>query len=376
MDNDSNKSSGRLERLMGYLASDETNLSLLSDAAEAALHEHKPEMARELLQRYAGLSPLGERETNIAGLAALRLGAFEDAAAHFGALVAAHPDDPSLRFNQAWTLAMLKQFEPALALLDAATARALPQGAMLQVQLMHELGQFDEATLIAREHIALFPEHPGLLAAVSVLAVDVEDMDLARACASKAGDHPDALTTLGILALGEARDDDAAVMFGRALAANASSPRAWIGKGLVELTRGAPGEAALHIERGAVMFDSHIGSWIAAGWAHFLNNNMEAARAAFERALALDHNFAESHGSLAVIALVEGRTADAKRLTETAMRLDRSSFAAALARALLFEAEGKPQLARAIVERAMHAPIDASGVTIAQAIAKRALFAQ
>jgi len=271
---------------------------------------------------------------------------------------------------------MLKRFEEALELLDEPTTRALAQAAMLRVQVMHELGQFDEAAELARDYVTLFSEHSGLLAAVSVLAIDIEDIALAQACASKAGDHPDALTTLGTLALGDARDDEAGVMFDRALAKNAQLPRAWIGKGLVELTRGLPGDAAQHIERGAELFDRHIGSWIAAGWAHLLNKNVTAARAAFERAHALDRNFAESHGSLAVIAILEGNQEEATRLTQTAMRLDNHSFSAALAQSLLLEAQGKPEIAARIIERTLNIPIDATGATIAQAIAKRTLFAQ
>lgn len=373
---DSNSASERLAKLLDYLISDETNLSLLSDAAEAALAAQRPETARDLLQRYAALSPLGEKESNLAGLAALQAGDYGEAAGHFGRLLEAHPTEPSLRFNQAWSLAMMKRFEEALALLDDVTARALPQAAMLQVQLMHELGQFDEAAERAREYVAAFPGHAGLLAVVSVLAIDVEDLALAEACARGAGELPDALTTLGTLALGDARDDDAAQLFERALAQNAQSPRAWVGKGLTEMARGAHNDAAQHITRGAELFDTHIGSWIAAGWAHLLAQDLPAARSAFERAFALDHTFAESHGSLAVIALCEGNTEDARRLTQTALRLDRQSFSAALAQSLLLEAEGKPELARRIIERALHTPVDAAGKTIAQALARRALFAQ
>jgi tetratricopeptide (TPR) repeat protein len=366
----------RLARLLGFLQSDPENVSLLSEAAEAALEERQGDTALELLQRRAALSPLGEKETNIAGLAALQAGKYEEAADYFSRLLDQHPDEPSLRFNRAWSLSMLKRFEEALELLDEPTASALAQAAMLKVQLMHEIGQFDEAAELARDYVTLFPEHSGLLAAVSVLAIDVEDIALAQACASKAGDHPDALTTLGTLALGDARDDDAGVMFDRALAKNAQLPRAWVGKGLVELTRGSPGDAALHIERGAELFNGHIGSWIAAGWAHLLNKNVKAARAAFERALALDHNFAESHGSLGVIAILDGNQEEATRLTQTAMRLDKHSFSAALAQSLLLEAQGKSELAARIIERALNTPIDATGATIAQAIAKRTLFAQ
>jgi tetratricopeptide (TPR) repeat protein len=371
-----NNPAARLGRLLLLLASDPANLSLLSEAAEEALKSQNPDTALRLLGQHAEISPLGDKETNIAGLAALQAGNYEEAADSFARLLDKHPAEPSLRFNQAWSLAMLKRFEEALALLDEATARALGQAAMLKVQLMHELGQIDDAAVLARDYVQLFPEHAGLMAAVSVLAIDVEDLALAQECASKAGDLPDALTTLGTLALNDARDSDAAVMFERALAKNARSPRAWVGKGLVELTQGHPGHAAQHIERGAELFDTHIGSWIAAGWAHLLNKNAAAARAAFERALALDNNFAESHGSLAVMAILEGKQEDAKRLTQIAMRLDKHSFSAALAQSLLLQAQGEPELAARIIDRALNTPIDADGSTIAHAIAKRTLFAQ
>ncbi len=376
MANDSNDPpGGRLARLLSFLSSDNDNLSLLSSAAEAAMAEGQPDIAVELLQRRAALAPLGDQETNIAGLAALQTGDFPSAQRHFESLLALHPEEPSLRFNLAWVLASQKSFDSALLLADDAVASLLPQAAMLRVQLMHELGQFDEAGEAARRYIGLFPGHEGLLAAVSVLAIDIEDFDLARACAQKAGNHPDALITLGTLALGDARDLDAGAFFDRALAANSGAPRAWLGKGLVEMTRGAHGDAARHIEHGAAMFGDHIGSWIAAGWAHLFAGEIADARRCFELALSLDANFAESHGSLAVQAMFEGDTAEAERFAQVATRLDRQCFSAVLAKSMLLQTKGKPELARQLIERALNTPIDESGATIAQQITKRAMFA-
>src|SRR5204863_857679 len=109
--------------------------------------------------------------------------------------------DAALRFNLAWSRAMLKNATGALDLLDNATTEALPQAAMLQVQLLHDQGAFEEAETSARKHIARHPRHAGLMAAVSVLAIDIEDTSLALDCAWRAGDHPDALASLGTLAL-------------------------------------------------------------------------------------------------------------------------------------------------------------------------------
>jgi tetratricopeptide (TPR) repeat protein len=360
----------RLDRLLPLLDSDPTNLALLADAAESALAERRPETAAELLERYSAIAPLPPREANVAGLAALQTKRYDRAAALFGELVDAGVDDPSVRFNLAWACAMDKRFDRALELLDDDLARALPQAAMLQVQLLHDRGEFDAAAARAREYVEIHPSYPPLMAAVSVLALDIEDEALAAACAAKGGEHPDALTTLGTLALGDERATEALELFDRALDRNPHVPRAWVGRGLARLLTGQSPDAAADIDRGAEMFGDHLGSWIAAGWAHFVNKDMASARARFETALQLDDTFAESHGSLAVIDLLEGNVEGARERSEIALRLDRQCYSAALARSLLAASAGDQATAQRIYEAAVNTPIDGSGRTIGQALAK------
>lgn len=360
----------RLDRLMPLLDSDPTNLALLADAAETALAEKQPETAAELLERYAAIAPLPPRETNLAGLAALQTKQYDRAAARFGELVESGVDDPAVRFNLAWACAMDKKFDRALELLDDDLARALPQAAMLQVQLLHDRGEFEDAAARARDYVELHPSYPPLMAAVSVLALDVEDEALAAACAAKGGEHPDALTTLGTLALGDERATEALDLFDRALDRNPQVPRAWVGRGLARLMTGQSPDAAADIDRGAEMFGDHLGSWIAAGWAHFVNKDLASARARFETALQLDDTFAETHGSLAVLDLLEGNVEGAREKSEIALRLDRQCYSAALARSLLAAGAGDQATAKRIYDAAVNTPVDGSGRTIGQALAK------
>lgn len=362
----------RLSKLLGYLEADPRNTALLSDAAETALNAQKPDTARELLSRLQALQSLAPAQMNLLGLASMQSLDFAGAAAQFEALLKDAPQDTSLRFNLAWSRAMLKDFAGALELLDQATVEALPQAAMLEVQLLHQVERFDEAAAAARKSIARHRDHAGLLGVTSTLAMDIEDIPLARACAERAGDHPDALTTLGMLALGEDRNAEAHALFERALIAHSSSARAFVGKGLSELVAGRSAEAAGNIVKGANIFGDHVGSWIAAGWAHLLNNDRAEARAAFEKALRIDQNFSESHGSLAVLDVLEGNIESAKRAATLAIRLDPQSFSGALAQAIILSEAGQPQRAQALIERALHTPIDASGRTIAQSLARYA----
>jgi Flp pilus assembly protein TadD len=359
-----------LERLLGYLDADPANSSLLADAAQAAADAGQPAAATDLLDRLSAIRELNDQELHILGVAALQSGDHQRASAIYRSLMDQGIEYPAIRFNLAWSLTGKGERSAAEQLLDDATVAALPQAAMLKVQLLHGSGDLAGAGAAARGALERHPGHRGLLAAVSVLAVDLDDLDLARSCASGAEDHPDALATLGTLAL---EGDDAGTarpLFERALEMSANVPRAWVGLGLSRLAEGDAAGAAADIDRGAELFADHLGSFIAAGWAYFIAGDAAAARARFEHALELDPTFAESHGSLAVLAATEGQREEAERKVEVAMRLDRNCYSAALALVLLRAAKGDQEGARRIFERAINSRVDGSGRTIAQSLAR------
>lgn len=361
---------GRLDLLLSYLRDDPDNPSLLHEAADAALAEKQPEMAAELLERRAALGALPIDAAHTAGLAALSLGAFEKAADYFNKVLAQGGDQPSVRFSLAWAMMMARKFETALEFLDDEVTRELGDAAALKVQLLHNEGDVEAARAAATALVAFHPDHRGLRAAMSVLALDLEDRELALDCARKAGDHPDALATLGAFALEDQRATDAADLFDQALARNDANARAWVGRGLSRLMIGQPEAAGTDIDRGAEIFGDHLGSWIAAGWAYFIVGDYATARARFETALNIDPTFAESHGSLAVLEVLAGEKGVAKERCEIALRLDRNCYSAALARALLATNEGHSESARRIVERALDTSLDERGRTIGQVLAQ------
>jgi len=363
----------RLATLTRLLSEAPDNPSLLADTASAALDARRPDVAADLVTGHAKGRPLTPELVNIAGIAAMQSGDFAAAASHFTAIRAQGIDAPALRFNLAWCKAMGKDGEAALALLDTETVAALPGAAMLQIQLLHDRGAFEEAAAQAHAAMARHGTDRGLMAAISTLAMDIEDRDLAERTARAAGDHPEALTTLATLALGEDRAAEAEAGFNQAIAAAPGLPRAWVGRGLARLMTSQAEAASTDIDKGAELFGDHIGSWIAAGWAHFVAGNIAASRDRFERALALDDAFAESHGALAVIDVIEGRSDSARRRSDIALRLDRQCFGAALARVLLAQAEGDAATAEKIYRIALNTPLDDNGRTIASALAHMGL---
>lgn len=363
----------RFELLSDYLTSDPENLTLIGDAVDAALAEERHDAALDLIDRYGALAPLPPQMVHAAGLVAMNQSRWEDAARLFGALLDGGQDQPALRFNAAWALAMSGRMAEALALLDDATVMALPQAAALWVNLMHDQEQFDAA---AERAPLLLQQHPGaraLNAAISTLAMDVGDLALARQAAADAGDHPEAMTTRALLAL-DAGDAEEAVdaMFSGAIERNPGLPRAWIGRGLNRLAN-HPHAAAQDMDRGAELFGDHLGSWIAAGWAHLLAGRGGEAQDRFERALALDNRFAEAQGSLAVLAVLAGKVEEGERQARIALRLDPACASGALAMILLASGRGDDAKAKAILERALQQPLDEGGATLADHLARLAI---
>lgn len=358
-----NESPGaQLSRLLSFLNSDPDNPSLLGDAVQAALDKGDTEQASELVARLQAVTPGATSALYLAAMVAMRRLDFA-AARDLLRQVADQENGPNVRFSLAWCEAMMGDKTEALGCLDERTTDAIPAAAMLRTQLLHESGDFAGALEFGKAALTRFPDDRGLLSAVATLAIDLEDVELARECAHRGGDHPEALAASGILDLQDGDIETARLRFERSLAIRDHNPRAWIGRGLSSLVQSDPASAAADLDRGAQQFEKHIGTWIAAGWAHYLSGDVAAATDRFERAMAIDANFAECHGSLAVIDLARGDAASARQRMTTALRLDRNCFSAALAQLLMNQ--GNPERNRQIVEQAFNTPIGESGLTIA-----------
>jgi tetratricopeptide (TPR) repeat protein len=368
-DGDAHDPHSRLLRLLGYLDHDPDNLTLIGDAAYAALDESAFDKASDLLTRYRAISsPLPLPLVNLEGLVALRSGQLDVAAAAFDALIAEGVNDPSVRFNRAWVHALCNEHGAALLLLDDDAVAVTPRAAALKVQTLHHLGQIEEALAVGQGMVERFPGNDALLGALSVAAMDADDFELARHYAEQAVGGVDALTTRGLVALDGNDPQRALTLFDAALGEHQDAPRAWLGKGLGLVVTGNIAEGSAALKRGAEIFGTHLGSWIAVAWTQFMAKDFAAARTTFDHALTLDENFAETHGGLAVLDIAEGNLDAAKRRADIALRLDKNCFGGMLARMLLLEAKGNAAAAARIWEKAMETPTGVDGKTLGEAL--------
>jgi Tfp pilus assembly protein PilF len=68
--------------------------------------------------------------------------------------------------------------------------------------------------------------------------------------------------------------------------------------------------------------------------------------------------------------MLEGKLDQARQRCAVALRLDRQCFSGALAATLLSAGAGDADTAQRIFEKALHTPVDASGRTVAHALAR------
>ncbi|MFC5475513.1 tetratricopeptide repeat protein [Paraherbaspirillum soli] len=360
-----------LERLTSYLEQDPSNLQLLSDTASAAFDSQQYDRCEILLARAEQLQPLSATLTNLKGLNALARSQYASATAAFSQLAETYPDDFGVRYNLAYAKTMSGDYEGAANLLDSRTLEAVLQAPALKVRVLHYLGLLDEAAELGEQYGNRPNADNTLYAALATLALDRNQPDIARAYALRAPTEAESLTTLGMLTLQDVNSSPAVELFEQALERNPQSGRAWVGKGLGLLLGGHLKTAAGSLDHGANIMKTHLGTWVAAGWAHLLAGSFDQARADFNTALEIDPNFAETHGSLAVLEIKEGNTEAAQRHATISLRLNSKCLSGALAQSLLQTARGNAQSGQAILDKALNTPLNATGMTIAQAIARQ-----
>lgn len=218
----------------------------------------------------------------------------------------------------------------------------------------HHLNQLSEAKQAAQHWVELAPDADsyGYLA---VVLFDLYEQDAAREFALKAVSleegHSDANTILGSLALKENDLPLAETAFRRSVESNENSGRAWLGQGLLEMVKLQLPQAKVHLERAHQLMPLHIGTLISLGWVHFKMQEFALAKSAFEQAVNLDHNFAESYGALACALVELEKVDDAKANMLIADKLDKTNFSSAYAKVLILKHEGKEQESAALLNK-------------------------
>jgi len=365
--NSEHPASGRLERLLGFLAQDPENPGLREEAAHAAIAAGRHDTCAALLEGRASTDSL----RHIQALAWMHQGELDKAARQFSALLAAHPEDSTLKFNLAYARALQADYAQAASLLDDRTLGDLPAAGPLKLRVLHYESKLDEALALAASLMKNGAVDPQIYATAASIALDAERFDLADQYARHAPELAESRTVSGYLALDANHVTSALESFEAAVGAAPDNGRAWVGKGLAYLQSENLHQAQANLTKGAQLLRTHAGSWVAAGWACFLAGNLAEASTDLETAVGLSPAFAEAHGSLAVVRFHQGQGDAARHHAEIALRLDKHCLSGALAASLLRESEGNTDSAKALLQSALNQEVSLRGRSIAKLLARR-----
>lgn len=356
---DANQSQ-RLERMQTYLAADPQNERLREDLFEVALEAGNVSLAGQqvdaMLSKDANSQPWEHRRAMLL-LAQKR---YAEAQAILERLVTAGANNPVVSYNLAFSQFSQGQFEAArdrLSQLFGQSQEEVQPALALWLRCQHHLGQLNDGLGRFSEVIATQSVSTEAIGVASLMAFDAGRLSEAAAWSSQAlnvnPDQLEALACQGSLSLGRQDVGAAIATFQHALALNANDGRSWSGLAFANLLEQQFDEAHAAFGNAVAHMTRHIGTWIGLGWCEFMRRDLHAARRAFASALALDRNFAESHGSMAVVLATEGKRAEAAWEIELALGLDKGCLSARYAQAVLSGEVNDPVAFRKLATRVL-----------------------
>lgn len=241
-------------------------------------------------------------------------------------------------------------------------ASPVPSAATQQLWLraLHRTGELGRACQWALKVEATHGLSPQVASVASLIALDASEIASAQRWSTLAlqqltdQDRPlEALVTKASLALAVNNAADGQKFVLAALKISPSDGRAWSVQAFVQLLTGQFVLARQSFANALATMPQHIGTWHGQGWTEIQLGDLDAALVSFETALALDRNFAESHGGLAVVFALQGNTLQANEQIELAERLDRSNVTGRYARSILSgeakDAEAMQRLAQRLL---------------------------
>lgn len=232
-----------------------------------------------------------------------------------------------------------------------------------EARSLHHLGHRAEAIDALQAHPEAIADDAEANGVLALLLYDQGRTQEARehvdAALARDPAQIEALLTLGSMQSDVLDLEAARASFDAIVRVEPSCGRAWLGLALLNLRELRFEQATHDAAEAAIHLSEHIGTWHVLAWANILLGDLDGARAALERALEIDRNFAETHGGLAVIAALQGREADARGASRRALRLHPQSLAAKLAEVVLVRRAGREAEAKRLLESLLSQPLPA-----------------
>jgi tetratricopeptide (TPR) repeat protein len=352
----------RLDQLLKYLRSDETNRPLRRDALREAFRTGQWSVAKELIDEGLMHWPEDGDLLGSSSLMLMRAERYEEAEKVILRALEAGGDIPELRYNLALSRFMQGQFSEALKQLEKDGCETLvPLSLLLRARCQYHLGMHDEAIADCAAYLRLAPQDAGGHGVLALFLYDQDNREMAAMHASLALER-DPLQNEALLVRAATQHDgrnmeSALETYDLLIQSCPSSGRGRLGRALVNMGLRRLEAARSDAELASQLMPEHIGTWHVLGWLQILQNDVKGAERSFRSALALDRGFAETHGGLAVVAALSGREGEARSSIRRARGLDSQGSSVQFAEFVLLRQAGQDDAARELFEAFLDKPM-------------------
>jgi tetratricopeptide (TPR) repeat protein len=358
---DSASPQNRLHRLLGLLQLEPGNLQLRQQAILEAWQRQEWGMSRELIDDGLTIHPANGHLLAQSGLAFLHASSYAEAEAVMSA--AAQSDDaPAWNlFYLAYARFKLDRYELALeALSSTSLVRSVPAALLLRARCQHHLNRREEAIADCKSHLLLSPHDADTHGLLALISYELQDERGAATSAHTAlrlnPNQREALLALGSVHADNGDGDAALQAFTTLAEAHPDCGRGWLGLAMARLTDHHLSLARSAASRAVALLPNHIGAWHVLAWVDIIQGDLATARISLEHALELNRNFGETHGSLAVVAAIQGMEQDAELFIKKTLRLAPQSMAVRCAEIILLLQRGQEREAQAVMDAFLDRP--------------------
>ena len=377
----------RLDQLESYLQADPDNGTLLLDAFRAALA--CSEWSRAAVHLSSGQALPGQSLAWALNESELWLAQslWSQARTVLESLSGISEAPPEFRLAVAHNLGFVAfqeaNFAACVAQLEGfleADAHSVvnPVTQQLWLRALHRTGELERACRWAKLAEAQGNLSPQAASIASLVAVDASDVVTAQRWANMAlqylsgQDRPlEALVTKASLALATNNAADGQKFALAALQISPADGRAWSVQAFAQLLADQLLLARESFAKALAAMPGHIGTWHGQGWTQIQLGDLDAALASFEAALALDRNFAESHGGVAVVLAMQNHVEQATTHIELAERLDKSNLTGRYARSIVSGEAKDAQALQKLAQRLLGDKPAPFGGSIADVVKRR-----
>lgn len=349
----------RLNRLLDFLKQDPSNQTLLLDAISLAIEVRDIVSAQQLIKHIDSYAIDDPQVYAQATHLLLQMGQYAAAGGFGDKAIDGGITHPAVFFNTAFGHFYSGDYVDAAKLLAHLSSEAdCPASVLiLHARALHHQELTEEAEPLAHRARQQEPDNLEARGLLALLQYENDNNSTALHTAHETlAEDPNQLDAL--IACASANFEQGNLEASRkawlhTVEAHPDCGRAWSGLALLEFNELEFMQAEEHLKIAIQFMPDHIGTWHLLAWIYILRDDSIAARKALDKSYALDRNFGETHGGLAIVDVMDGLDDQARLGIRRALKLNPNGLSAHYAEMLLLQKAGNPAEATRLVNQVL-----------------------